>query len=76
MAGKSDSYLAITAITVLTAVIGLLVFYLLRVHVPPQIAEAVDAEEEDPRKAARRAQREAARRQREEILREQEEKRH
>ena len=76
MAGKKDSYLAITAISVLTVVIGILVYYLLRVHVPPQLAPAAPAEEdEDPRKAARRAQREAARRQREELLREQEEKR-
>lgn len=70
---KKDSYLAIFAISILTAAIAVLVYYLLRVHVPPQPVQAEEAE--DPKKAARRAQREAARRQREEMLREQEEKR-
>jgi len=73
MAGKKDSYLAITGICMLTLVIGILVYYLLRLHVPPEIAQPEDPDE-DPRKAARRAQRDAARRQREEALREQEEK--
>ena len=70
---KRDSYLAIFAISILTTAIAVLVYYLLRVHVPPEPVHAEEAE--DPRVAARRAQREAARRQREDMLREQEEKR-